>query len=200
MILNDFQIKNSGIVKPCIFGKQTEILGFKVLSFGCSGFGVDIRLDPGEFAIISENEKYNDDDEIVQGLEIIDPKNFNPSLLEKLPLISDETGDYFILPGHTSGLGFSIESFNIPKNVLGTCFTKSTYARSGIFANITPLEPNWKGYLTIEIHNFNKKPCKIYAKEGIAQIVFHEGITPTEYYSDEGKYQNQKREIVLPKV
>ena len=124
---------------------------------------------------------------------IVDPKNFDSQTSIPLASMFDESGRFYILPPRAYALGVSVETFNIPVNVLGICYCKSTYARCGLIVNTTPLEPGWRGQLVIELANLTDLPLKVYANEGIAQVVFFEGDPPSITYADRaGKYQDQK--------
>ena len=113
-----------------------------VLSYGLSSFGYDIRLSPKDFRVFRH----------VPGT-IVNPKQFNPRNLEQVPLLSDEYGDYFIIPAHSYALGVAMEYLEVPDNITVICLGKSTYARCGIIANLTPAEAGWKGHLTLEFSN-----------------------------------------------
>lgn len=155
-----------------------------VISYGLSSYGYDIRC-ADEFTIVSNLYP-----------SIIDPKNFDS--LE----YSDVYGqDYVVLPPNAFALTRSIEYLRIPRNVVGICIGKSTYARCGLVANITALEPEWEGHLTIELSNTTPLPLKVYAKEGIAQLILFESDNePIVSYADkQGKYMRQTG-ITLPKV
>lgn len=162
----------------------------KVLSYGCSSFGYDIRLSPKEFLVFKH----------IPGT-VIDPKNFNPRNLEPVPLQHDENGHFFVLPAHSYGLGVAIEKLEIPSNITAICVGKSTYARCSLILNVTPAESRWKGNLTLEVSNSSGADCRIYANEGIAQLLFLEGENCLVSYADrQGKYQNQPHEVILPRV
>jgi dCTP deaminase len=161
-----------------------------VISYGLSSFGYDIRLSPKEFKIFKH----------IPGT-VINPKRFNPKNLESVELNRDIDGEFFVLPGHSYGLGVASEKLEIPEDVTVLCMTKSTYARVAIAANLTPAEAGWKGFLTIEISNNCGADCRIYANEGIAQLLFLKGEPCTVSYEDRrGKYQDQPESIVLAKV
>lgn len=153
------------------------------VSFGLSSYGYDIRVTD-EFKIFTN----------VMGA-IVDPKNFDPKSFV------DFKGPVCIVPPNSFALARSLEYFRIPRNVLGICLGKSTYARCGIVVNITPLESEWEGHLTIEISNTTPLPAKIYANEGIAQLLFFESdeICETSYKDRKGKYQAQQG-ITLPRI
>ena len=162
----------------------------KVLSYGQSSFGYDIRLSPKEFLIFRH----------IPGT-VVDPKNFNPDNLESVPLHHDENGDFFIIPAHSYGLGVALEKLCVPPNITIICLGKSTYARCSIILNATPAEACWRGNLTLELSNSSSADCRVYANEGIAQLLFFEGEPCDVTYQDRlGKYQDQPHQVVLPRV
>jgi dCTP deaminase len=172
---------------PCLL---RAIDGIQAISFGLSSFGYDITLSRKEFRIFRR----------LPG-EVVDPKNFTLDHLEWSPLQHDRQGSFFILPAHSYALAVSLERFNMPADVLAICVGKSTYARAGVIVNVTPLEPGWTGHLTIEISNSSDSDVRVYANEGIAQLIFHRGNPPATTYADRsGKYQHQKHQITLAKV
>ncbi len=154
-----------------------------VISYGVSSYGYDIRI-ADEFKIFTNVFS-----------AIVDPKNFDPQSMV------DFRGDICVIPPNSFVLGRTIEYFRIPRNVLTVCLGKSTYARCGLIVNVTPFEPEWEGYVTMEISNTTPLPAKIYANEGIAQVLFFEADEEcTMSYADKkGKYQGQQT-IVLPKL
>ncbi len=155
-----------------------------VISYGLSSFGYDIRVAK-DFRIFTP---------ATGQLTVIDPKAVDERALQSY------TGDVCIIPPNSFALGRTIEYFRIPRNVLAICVGKSTYARCGIIVNVTPFEPEWEGYVTIEISNTTPLPARIYAGEGIAQVLFFEGETPEVSYADRnGKYQKQGG-ITLPRL
>lgn len=153
------------------------------LSYGLSSYGYDIRVTD-EFKIFTN----------VLGA-VVDPKNFDSRSFV------DYKGAYCMVPPNSFALCTSLEYFKIPRNVLGLCIGKSSYARCGIVVNITPLESEWEGHLTIEISNTTPLPAKVYSNEGIAQLIFLESdeICQTSYKDRKGKYQAQ-RGITLPRI
>lgn len=153
------------------------------ISWGLSSYGYDIRVD-NEYQIFTNINS-----------TIVDPKNFDSCNVIK------HISNTCIIPPNSFALAKTVEYFRIPRNVLAICIGKSTYARCGIIVNITPFEPEFEGYITIEISNTTPLPAKIYSYEGIAQIIFLEGdeICKTSYKDKNGKYQNQTG-ITLPKV
>lgn len=161
-----------------------------VISYGLSSYGYDIRLSPVEFKIFRH----------IPGT-VVDPKRFSPVNLEPAQMHSDDHGHYFILPAHSYGLGVAVERLRVPENITVMCIGKSTYARAGIIANLTPAEAGWRGHLTLEFSNASSADTRIYANEGVVQLLFFEG-EPCEisYETRHGKYQDQKEFVTLPKV
>ena len=184
MLLNDIWIRayaGEGMIDPFVDHQVKEVAGVKVISYGLSSVGYDIRCAP-EFKIFKP---------VYNGISIIDPKEFNGELLD------DYQGKYCIIPPNSYILTRSIERFLMPPTIAATVIGKSTYARAGIIVNVTPLEPGWRGYLTIEISNSAPLPAKVYANEGIAQVLFHQIEQPeTTYASRSGKYQDQPAKII----
>ena len=154
-----------------------------VISYGVSSYGYDIRVAE-EFKIFTNVFS-----------AVVDPKHFDPKSMV------DYRGDVCVIPPNSFALARTIEYFRIPRNVLTVCLGKSTYARCGIIVNVTPFEPEWEGFVTLEISNTTPLPAKIYAKEGIAQVLFFVADDECEisYADKKGKYQKQKS-IVLPKL
>lgn len=154
-----------------------------VISYGLSSYGYDIRV-ADEFKIFTNVDS-----------GIIDPKNFSDNSFENFK------GDVCIIPPNSFVLGKSVEYFRIPRNIITICFGKSTYARCGIIVNVTPFEPEWEGYVTMEISNTAPIPAKIYANEGLCQVIFLESeeICRISYADRKGKYQAQ-RKIITAKV
>lgn len=200
MILNDIQITHlvthNQLISPFVNGLVREEIdsesGFikKVLSYGLSSYGYDIRMSPKEFKIFKH----------IPGT-IIDPKKFNKENLVNVSLQKDSIGDYFVLPAHTYGLCIAVEKLQMPDGITAIAIGKSTYARCGIICNLTPIEAGWCGNLTIEISNSSDADCKIYANEGICQLLFFKGETcKTSYDKRNGKYQNQPEQIVLARI
>ena len=154
-----------------------------VISYGVSSYGYDMRVAP-EFKIFTNALS-----------AIVDPKRFDPKSFVEL------TGPVCVVPPNSFALARSVEYFRIPRNVLTICVGKSTYARCGIITNVTPFEPEWEGHVTLEISNTTPLPAKIYANEGIAQVLFFRGEEEPEVsYKDKGgKYQSQTG-VTLPKL
>jgi dCTP deaminase len=161
-----------------------------VISYGLSSYGYDLRLSASEFRIFRH----------IPGT-VIDPKNFNPANLEPAELHHDGKNAYFILPAHSYGLGVALEKLAVPENVTVICIGKSTYARTGIIANLTPAEAGWRGHLTLEFSNSSSADCRIYANEGIVQLLFFAGARCEVSYEDrQGKYQDQSEQVTLARV
>ncbi len=153
-----------------------------IISYGLSSYGYDIRL-ADEFKVFTNIKT-----------TLVDPKKFDQRSLV------DTKGKFCLIPPNSFILARTVEYFRIPRNILTICLGKSTYARCGIIVNVTPFEPEWEGYATLEISNTTPLPAKIYANEGIAQIIFLEAdeICEVSYKDKKGKYQAQKK-ITLPK-
>lgn len=161
-----------------------------VLSYGVSSYGYDLRLSPKEFQIFRH----------VPGT-VMNPKRFNPANLEPAPLQEDEDGQFFILPAHSYGLGVALECLCVPPNITVICLGKSTYARLGIILNATPAEAAWEGHLTLEFSNSSGADCRIYANEGICQLLFFEGDPCETTYEDrKGKYQGQPERVIAARI
>ena len=154
-----------------------------VISYGLSSYGYDIRV-ADEFKIFTNLSS-----------TVVDPKDFNPKSLV------DFKGEICVVPPNSFALARTVEYFRIPRNVMTICLGKSTYARCGIITNVTPFEPEWEGFVTLEVSNTTPLPAKIYANEGIAQVLFFQSDEPcrTSYRDKKGKYQAQ-REVTLPRI
>jgi len=154
-----------------------------VISFGVSSYGYDIRV-ADEFKIFTN--VYS---------AVVDPKHFNPDSMV------DFKGEICVIPPNSFALARSVEYFRIPRDVLTICLGKSTYARCGIIVNVTPFEPEWEGFVTLEISNTTPLPARIYASEGIAQVLFFQADEPCliSYADKKGKYQRQQA-IELPRL
>ncbi len=154
-----------------------------VISYGVSSYGYDIRV-ADQFKIFTNINS-----------TIVDPKRFDQQSFV------DFKGDVCLIPPNSFALARTVEYFRIPRNILTICLGKSTYARCGIIVNVTPFEPEWEGTATLEISNTTPLPAKIYANEGIAQVVFFEAdeVCETSYADKKGKYQAQ-RDITLPRI
>lgn len=172
-------VREEGMIEP--FAENQVHDG--VISYGVSSYGYDIRV-ADEFKIFTN--VYS---------AIVDPKDF------KSESMVDFKGDVCVIPPNSFALARTVEYFRIPRSVLTICVGKSTYARCGIIVNVTPFEPQWEGFVTLEISNTTPLPARIYANEGIAQVLFFQADEEceTSYADKKGKYQKQES-IVLPKV
>jgi len=170
-----------GMIEPFVDGQVRYINENKVISYGLSSYGYDLRV-AREFKVFTN--LYN---------SLVDPKNFNENAF-----ISIEA-DECIIPPNSFALARSVEYFRIPRDVLTVCIGKSTYARCGIIVNVTPFEPEWEGFVTLEISNTTPLPAKIYGNEGLAQVLFYKGaeVCETSYADRKGKYMKQTC-ITLP--
>lgn len=175
--------EEEGMIEPFCGEQVREIDGRRIVSYGLSSYGYDLRV-ARQFKIFTN--VYN---------SIVDPKNFSEDSFV------DVEGDYCIIPPNSFALAVSVEYFRIPRDVLTMCIGKSTYARCGIIVNVTPFEPGWEGYVTLEISNTTPNPAKIYANEGLAQVVFLKGerACETSYKDRNGKYMSQHG-ITVPQM
>ena len=155
----------------------------RIISYGTSSYGYDVRC-ANEFKIFTNVHS-----------AVVDPKNFDATSFV------DVEGDVCVIPPNSFALARTVEYFRIPRNVLTICLGKSTYARCGIIVNVTPLEPEWEGHVTLEFSNTTPLPARIYANEGIAQLLFLESdeVCETSYKDRDGKYQGQQG-VTLPKA
>jgi len=171
------------MISPFAENQVREVDGKKIISYGTSSYGYDIRC-ANEFKIFTNINS-----------TIVDPKNFDPKNFVEV------NADYCIIPPNSFALARTVEYFKIPRNVLTVCLGKSTYARCGIIVNVTPFEPEWEGYVTLEFSNTTPLPAKIYAHEGVAQVLFFESDEECEVsYKDRGgKYMGQVG-VTLPKA
>ena len=171
------------MIWPFVEEQIKEANGQKIVSYGISSYGYDVRCAP-EFKIFTNINS-----------SFIDPKNFDPNSFVSV------IADVCIVPPNSFVLARTIEYFRIPRNVLTICLGKSTYARCGIIVNVTPLEPEWEGQVTLEFSNTTNLPAKIYANEGVAQMLFFEAdeVCETSYKDRAGKYQGQVG-VTLPKA
>jgi dCTP deaminase len=182
MVKNDRWIKemaDKGMITPFADDQVRE----GMISYGVSSYGYDMRISD-EFKVFAH-----------KNINVVDPKKFNPGSFV------DFKGDVCTIPPNSYVLAKSLEYFKIPRETIVICTGKSTYARSGILINITPLEPEWEGYVTIAISNTTPLPARVYANEGIAQIIFLSAseICKKSYADKSGKYQAQKG-ITLSKI
>jgi dCTP deaminase len=171
------------MIEPFEPNQIKQANGQRVVSYGTSSYGYDIRCS-SEFKLFTNINT-----------TIVDPKNFDEKSFV------DIQGDFCVIPPNSFALARTVEYFRIPRNVLTLCLGKSTYARCGIIVNVTPLEPEWEGYVTLEFSNTTPLPAKIYANEGVAQVVFFESdeICAISYKDRGGKYQGQHG-VTLPKI
>jgi dCTP deaminase len=168
-----------GMIEPFVDRQTRE----GVISYGLSSYGYDARVAP-EFRIFTNVDN-----------ALVDPKNFSDrSFVER-------TGESCVIPPNSFALARTVEYFKIPRDVLVICLGKSTYARCGMIVNVTPLEPEWEGHVTLEISNTTPLPARVYANEGICQFLFLKGEAPPEvsYADRKGKYMRQ-RGVTLPKL
>ena len=174
-----------GMIDPFEPGQVKQVDGRRIVSYGTSSYGYDVRCSD-EFKLFTN-----------LNTTIVDPKNFDPDSFVDLK------SDVCIIPPNSFALARTVERFRIPRNVLTVCLGKSTYARCGIIVNVTPLEPEWEGYVTLEVSNTTPLPAKIYANEGVAQMIFFESapddVCETSYRDRGGKYQGQSG-VVLPRI
>jgi len=175
--------ETTGMISPFEPGQVRDSEHGKVISYGTSSYGYDVRC-ANEFRIFTNINS-----------AVVDPKNFSEDSFVHY------TGDVCIIPPNSFALARTVEYFKIPRNVLTVCLGKSTYARCGIIVNVTPFEPEWEGHVTLEFSNTSPLPAKIYANEGVAQVLFFESDEDCEIsYKDRGgKYQGQ-RGVTLPKA
>ena len=171
--------RDHGMIEPFVEAQKRE----GVISYGLSSYGYDARVSD-EFKIFTNIDS-----------AVIDPKDFAPTSFV------DRKTDTCIIPPNSFALGHTVEYFRIPRDILVICLGKSTYARCGIIVNVTPLEPEWEGHVTLEFSNTTPLPAKIYANEGVAQMLFFESdeVCETSYKDRGGKYQGQQG-VTLPKI
>jgi dCTP deaminase len=173
------------MIEPFEPNQIKEVNGERIVSYGTSSYGYDIRCS-NEFKLFTNLNS-----------TIVDPKAFDPKSFV------DVTGEFCIIPPNSFALARTVEYFRVPRNILVLCLGKSTYARCGIIVNVTPLEPEWEGYVTLEFSNTTPLPAKIYANEGVAQVIFLESaaddVCATSYKDRGGKYQGQLG-VTLPKI
>lgn len=174
--------ENHGMIEPYEPGQVRESDGEKLISYGTSSYGYDVRCSR-EFKVFTNINSAT-----------VDPKNFDEGSFV------DVEDDVCIIPPNSFALASTVEYFRIPRDVLVVCLGKSTYARCGIIVNVTPLEPEWEGHVTLEFSNTTTLPAKIYAGEGVAQMLFFQSDEACEvtYKMRGGKYQGQ-RGVTLPR-
>jgi dCTP deaminase len=193
-VLADWEIKERAekeqMIEPFVDRLISKEDGRRLLSYGLSSYGYDIRLSPSQCLIFGKIQTGD-----------CDPKAFDESILKPAELLEDERGKYFLLPPYGYCLGVAQERLKLPRDVTVVAVGKSTYARSGILVNITPAESGWEGYLTLEISNCTGLFNRVYANEGITQLLFYRGNPCEVSYQDrKGKYQDQPNTVVFPQV
>ncbi len=168
-------VEKMDMISPFEPDQVRAVDGRKLISYGTSSYGYDVRCAP-EFKVFTNIHS-----------AVVDPKAFDAASF------CDMQGDVCIIPPNSFALARTVEYFKIPRNVLTICLGKSTYARCGIIVNVTPLEPEWEGHVTLEFSNTTNLPAKIYANEGVAQMIFLESdeVCQTSYKDRKGKYQGQ---------
>lgn len=193
-LLSDKEISilaENDILFPFVGEKRRELdNGTKALSYGLSHAGYDLRLSPKGFMVINNNN----------AVEALDVKAFNSSLMYEATPIEELGSTFFVLPPFSYALGVSMELITMPPNIMGICDGKSTYARQGTIINVTPIEPGWSGHLTICIVNPLAFPVRIYANEGIVQIMFARLSSKVNEAYGDGKYQNQGAKVAFAAV
>lgn len=187
-VLADSQIRELVRIEP--FEENVKRLGR--VSYGVSSYGYDVRVGT-RFKIFSPTPRHG-------GIAVVDPKRFGDDLFVEVDTAKQGT-DHVVIPPNSFALCETVEYIEVPRDVLVICLGKSTYARCGIIVNVTPLEPEWRGKVTLEISNTTPLPARVYANEGIAQFIFLRGEKPCEKsYADKGgKYQDQAG-LTLPRV
>lgn len=180
-----------------ILDPYTEKLRNSGLSSGQGGHTYDVKLSPIEFVVLKRRFPWN----ILRRFLPIDPKYFFPEFeCRHLKLNRDDTGEFFVMPPRSIGLGVTVERFNMPNDVMCIVLGKSTYARVGLICNTTPVDAGFEGYVTLEFINPAPYPVKIYANEGVAQLIFLRGREALHPYDKTRKYQNQIGSVVYSKV
>ena len=175
--------QSTGMIEPFEAGQIREVAGQRIVSYGTSSYGYDVRC-AREFKIFTNINS-----------TIVDPKHFDPNSFV------DVDSDTCVIPPNSFALARTVEYFRIPRNVLTVCLGKSTYARCGIIVNVTPLEPEWEGHVTLEISNTTPLPARVYANEGLCQFLFLRGSEEPEvsYADRKGKYMGQTG-VTLPRL
>lgn len=175
--------ESEGMIEPFESDQVRYVNGQRAISYGTSSYGYDVRCSD-EFKVFTNIHS-----------AVVDPKNFDEKSFV------DVKGDVCVIPPNSFALARTVEYFRIPRSVLTICLGKSTYARCGIIVNVTPLEPEWEGHVTLEFSNTTNLPARIYANEGVAQMLFLESdeICTTSYKDRGGKYMGQ-RGVTLPRA
>ncbi len=187
-VLCDSQIREQIGIEPFSDAAKRD----NTISFGVSSYGYDVRVGT-RFKIFTPTVRGG-------GIAIVDPKRFDDRFMVDVDTAEEGT-DHIIIPPNSFALCETVELFDIPRDVLVVCVGKSTYARCGLIVNVTPLEPEWRGKVTLEISNTTPLPAKVYANEGVAQFLFFKGdrVCDISYADKAGKYQDQSG-LTLPKV
>lgn len=205
MVLCDSDIRercegtSSPMISPFVGEQVREVEGRRVISYGVSSYGYDIRL--GARVRLARDPQRMVGGDVARDW-CVDPKASLAEHFRDAPVVKNDNGLCVKIPPHGFALAHSVEHFNIPRDLLALCFGKSTYARCGLIVNVTPLEPEWQGYLTLEISNTTPMPAVVYVNEGICQLVFHTArrACSVSYGDRRGKYNKQPAEPVLPKT
>jgi len=178
-VLPDWQIQRDIKIEPFADGQARP----GVISYGVSSYGYDVRVSR-HFKVFTNAR-----------CAVVDPKHFDPASFV------DIEGDYCLIPPNSFALAETVEYLEIPRDIIAICVGKSTYARCGIIVNVTPLEPEWEGHVTLEFSNTTPLPARVYANEGIAQVLFFQSDEPCEvsYADKKGKYQKQQG-LTLPRL
>ena len=199
MLLNDKEISilaENDIILPFVGEKTRELdNGTKALSYGLSHAGYDLRLSPKGFMVID-----NTVNQSAVAPEPLDVKAFNKELMVEAEPVEQNGSTFFVLPPFSYALGVSVELLTMPPNIMGLTDGKSTYARQGTIINVTPIEPGWSGHLTICIVNPLAFPVRIYANEGIVQVMFARLSSAADQDYGQGKYQNQGANVAFAAV
>jgi len=187
-VLCDTQIRELVGIEPFAEGERRA----GKVSYGVTSYGYDVRVGTC-FKIFTPTPRSG-------GIVEVDPKKFNPELMVEVDT-NDHNTDHIVIPPNSFALCETVETFDIPRDVLVLCVGKSTYARCGLIVNVTPLEPEWRGKVTLEISNTTPLPARVYANEGVAQFVFLKAdrVCAVSYADKGGKYQDQAG-LTLPKV
>ena len=190
-ILSDIEIAalaEQGMITPFESNLIRELDETRVISYGLSSYGYDIRLSPTEFLQFVPVKEF-------------DPKRPDPNATKRLVLNHDDQGAFFLMPPFSFGLGVAMERLEMPPDVTAIAMGKSTYARAGLSCHVTPSEAGWRGHLTLEFNNNTPSPTRIYAGEGVTQLLFFRGEPcRTCYETRSGKYQDQPHRVIMGTV
>lgn len=192
MFLSDEEIQKRCLTdRPMIYPFVAKQVRSGVVSFGLSSAGYDISVAGEDIKVFTR-----------VNVGEIDPKNFDPSIYQPAKIHTDTDGSFFRIPGNSFVLCHTVEKFIIPRDIITVCLGKSTYARVGLAVNVTPFEPEWEGYATMELSNTSPAPVRVYVNEGIAQLLFAQitGRVMVSYADKKGKYQRQGKETTLAMV